>query len=91
MINERREGEEDLSDGNGEFVCECGDPTCATELRVSIGDYEKVRSDPRRFIIASGHGVEGVESIVERHGEYDIVEKNGTAGRVAEEEDPRDS
>jgi hypothetical protein len=47
-----------------------------------------VRANPRHFIVATGH--EGnFEHIVERQERYSIVEKEGRAGDVAEQTDPR--
>jgi hypothetical protein len=52
-------------------------------------DYERVRADPRRFVVVAGHEVPDAESVVERHPGYLLVEKVGEAASVAEELDPR--
>ena len=71
------------------FICECADPACTEIVRLSLGDYEAVRAHGDRFISRPGHETEGV-SVVERHDGYDVVEKEGRAGEVARELDPRD-
>jgi hypothetical protein len=71
-------------------ICECADGDCTERLEISVPKYEDVRTDPRRYIIVSGHGVPEFESIVEDGDAYQVVEKvDGTAAEVAEETDPR--
>ena len=38
-----------------DFVCECADPACAHRLNADLDDYEEVRSEPTRFMLAPGH------------------------------------
>ena len=71
------------------FVCECADDTCVERIHVPLGIYEAVRADPRRFVVASGHERGGIEQVVENGSGFTIVEKQGGAGEVAEETDPR--
>jgi hypothetical protein len=71
-------------------VCECGDAGCIDQLVVPGAEYERVRSDPTRFIVRTGHVLADVESVVEEHGRWDVVEKHaGLPAELAEEEDPR--
>jgi hypothetical protein len=72
-------------------VCECSDAVCMERVGpISIGEYEKIRSDPRRFIIAPGHQAADVEDVVEEKQAYWIVEKHeGVPADVARERDPR--
>jgi hypothetical protein len=73
-----------------EFICECGDSSCAERVHMSLADYEDVRSDPKRFIIAKGHEQLEYEKILSETDQYVIVEKlpGGPAG-AAIREDPR--
>ena len=76
--------------GSMTVICECGDPTCAEQLDVDVDLYERVRSDPTLFIVATGHDIEDVEEITSSHDGFDVVCKNKGAGRtVAETTDPR--
>ena len=76
------------SDERVGFVCECARLGCTELVEVSIADYEAIRSHPRRFLIATGHEVEG-EHVVSEAGGMAVVEKDGAAGRIAEARDPR--
>lgn len=70
------------------IICECGDDRCTDRLTLRLADYEAVRADPRRFFVMPGHEND-FERVVERFDGYSIVEKEGQAGRVAEQTDPR--
>jgi hypothetical protein len=69
------------------FVCECAHVGCILEIDMTLRDYEHVRSNPRRFIVAPSdeHVVPDVERVVERTDNYFVVEKIGVAAQVAEE------
>ena len=73
-----------------QFVCECGNSACAERIQMSIGAYEEIRSDPKRFFVVKGHETLEFEKIVEEREGYLIVEKlpGGPAG-IAIKEDPR--
>ena len=71
------------------FRCECSRLGCNTMIDVVGQAYERVRADPRRFLVAPGHELAEEESVVERHDSYLVVEKRAEAGEVAEETDPR--
>jgi hypothetical protein len=70
------------------FVCECSDDRCTERVAVPRPVYEAVRTHPRRFLVVPGHD-QDVEHVVEREARYAIVEKEGRAGEVAEQTDPR--
>jgi hypothetical protein len=73
-----------------DFVCECADPECAHRLTVDLEDYEEVRAEPTRFLLAPGHGDAAVERVVDRRGGFDIVQKVGSiAASVARALNPR--
>lgn len=72
------------------FRCECARLDCSTAVEVSLDEYERVRSNPRRFVMVSGHELPEFDAVVERRPGYLIVEKRGGAGEIAEREDPRD-
>ncbi len=71
------------------FRCECARLGCNLLVDLTLPEYEHVRSNPRHFLIISGHELPEVESVVERHDKYLIVEKQDEAGEHAEEKDPR--
>ena len=71
-------------------VCECADGDCTDRLQISVSTYERVRTDPRRFVIVPGHELAEFEPVVESTEGYDIVQKReGAAAELARETDPR--
>jgi hypothetical protein len=72
-----------------DFLCECGDATCATQVPMTLGEYEALRASPVRFFVVPGHQSDDVEVVVEAHANYVVVEKTGQAAKIARERDPR--
>lgn len=71
-------------------ICECANGDCTERLVIPVSTYEAVRSDPRRYVLVSGHAMPEFESVVDGGNGYDIVEKlEGPAAELAEETDPR--
>ena len=71
------------------FRCECGRLGCNKLIEVTMGDYERVRSHPRQFLIVTGHEQPEFETVVYARENYSVVEKQDEAGREAEARDPR--
>lgn len=71
------------------FRCECGQLGCSRLIELLAPEYERIRASPLRFLIAPDHDVPDAETVVETHEGYLVVEKQGEAGHVAEETDPR--
>jgi hypothetical protein len=80
-LEERHEG----SEAEIDFICECSSDLCTEHIAVDKKTYERVRENPRRFIVLPGHVDETLESVVETHPGYVIVEKTGAAGNIAEQ------
>jgi len=38
-----------------EFICECDDESCTRVLRMTVEQYEAVRTDPSAFAVLPGH------------------------------------
>ena len=73
-----------------DLLCECGNPDCVDKIEMSIEAYEWLRADPARFALVSGHEQPDVETIIQRHQRYDVVEKHaGESERVAKATNPR--
>jgi hypothetical protein len=70
-------------------ICECGDADCTERLELRTSEYERIRGDSLRYVIASGHELGDVEVVLERHDGWEVVRKAGAAGEVSEETDPR--
>jgi hypothetical protein len=75
--------------GPAGFRCECARLGCTRIINVPIAEYERVREDPRRFVVATGHEQAEFETVVARGGGYVVVEKRGDAAELAEMTDPR--
>jgi hypothetical protein len=71
------------------FLCECADGACAQHIQLSTQQYEHVRSAASHFVIRPSHYYPDIETVIERHIGYWIVQKSGEAEQVAEETDPR--
>ena len=85
---ERKLSDLSLVEGRSPFVCECDDPGCTDIVRLTLAEYEHVRSNPVWFLIAPGHPVVAGE-IVSRDERFEVVEKQGRAAEIAEQRDPR--
>jgi hypothetical protein len=73
-----------------DFVCECADPGCAHRLNADLEDYEQVRSEPTRFMLAPGHEEPEIERVVDRTRDYNVVEKFGpVVTPIVRQLDPR--
>jgi hypothetical protein len=72
-----------------EFVCECSTSGCFERLLLTLREYEAVRANGTHFLVKSGHEDIEVETVFTNRREYVVVEKDGVAGLVALEEDPR--
>ena len=66
-----------------DFLCECSDPMCAERVVMTSAEYEYVRPDPTRFVVAKGHVLPEVESVVDRAKDHVVVEKEGEAADIA--------
>jgi hypothetical protein len=72
------------------YFCECGDPACDQKVALRRPDYERVRGVSAHFFVVPGHEIPDVETVVEAHREWLVVEKAEPEARViAEQTDPR--
>lgn len=69
------------------FLCECADMTCHEIVFMSLGEYSKIRRDPRHFLNVPGHQAssQGWARVIGKHDAYFVVQKIGPAGDVAEQ------
>jgi hypothetical protein len=59
------------------LVCECVRTGCSVPIEVEPDTFNRVRENPLQFLVAPGHEELDVESVVEQHPGYLIVEKHG--------------
>jgi hypothetical protein len=72
-----------------EFICECSTSGCFERLWLTLPEYEEVRQDGTHFLLAEGHEDIEIEQVVSHQENFVIVEKDGVAGVVAEDDNPR--
>ena len=73
-----------------ELICECADPACAERISFTVREYEELRGEPDRFVVAPGHEVADVEDVVATGERWHIVRKRpGEPTKLAEATDPR--
>ena len=91
-VNERiAETAETLGSDDAVFVCECADAGCDERLPARLDEYQQVRSDGVRFLVAPGHEEADYERVLYRELEYQVVakSKNRRLAQAVEELDPR--
>jgi hypothetical protein len=71
------------------FHCECSTEGCVETIELAPADYDRIASHLERFVVAPGHQRTNVETVLERHASYLVVEKTGEARAEIEREHPR--
>jgi hypothetical protein len=58
------------------FHCECGrDDGCSAKVAMTLDEYDRVRAEDDRFVVAPGHENAEIECVVERDDRFVIVDK----------------
>lgn len=63
----------DQEAGQGEFLCECGQRDRISAITLDLEEFKQVRGEQDVFVVAPGHGVEGVDRFLESRDGYDLV------------------
>lgn len=75
-VNERiAESAQRFDSDTAEFVCECDDRSCTHRIETPLEEYDRIREEPTRFLLAPGHENEAIERVVERRSQYWVVDK----------------
>jgi hypothetical protein len=72
-----------------DFICECSSLGCMERLTLTRSEYEHIRQGGDRFAVVPGHEDVALETVVENHQTYLVVEKQGQAGSIARATNPR--
>lgn len=72
------------------FICECGSPGCEERIALPMDAYRSIRKGELHFFVKPGHEIPTAETVVERHGDYLIVEKPEEARPVLKVVQSRD-
>ena len=91
--NERMSGWEERHTEFGAelYHCECSELDCREKVRLEKADYERVRADSAHFVVIPGHEKPTVETVIEPHEDWAIIEKNQDVRELVEQTDPRRS
>jgi hypothetical protein len=81
--------ERDREDSPELYFCECADPVCEQKIALRASDYERIRSDSDRFFVVPGHEIPDVETVVERHENWVVIQKDPEVQHIVEDTDPR--
>ena len=75
----------------GDWVCECASQACSERIEVMLPEYDEVRANPMRFLVAPSddHVLPEIEKVVAKAEGYWVVEKEGMAAKLATKVDPR--
>ena len=76
--------------GDADFFCECADVECMEKIRMTLVEYEALRTESTHFAVKPGHVLPQDERVVDERVGYIVVEKVGRAGERAAELDPRE-
>jgi len=85
-------GLQDLSREPGElsgFVCVFGNLACTVLVHLDLEEYDAVRSDPRRFVLAPGHEIAEAEEVLEHDERFWVVRKSEDVRAIVEASDLR--
>jgi hypothetical protein len=73
-----------------EYRCECSDGLCASIVSLTRIEYEAVRANGLRFVIATHHENPELDGLIAEHERYSVVAKlPGEPARIALGSDPR--
>lgn len=75
--------------GTERYLCECAEPDCTEKVELTHSQYEYVRSNSRWFVVIPGHEVPDVETVVDTHEGWNLIEKAPAVDDIAEATDPR--
>ena len=70
------------------YLCECADLACPARIELTQEAYEAVRENSLHFFCAPGHEIPDVETVIERHEKYVVIEKGPEVADLVTETDP---
>jgi hypothetical protein len=89
-VNERiAQSAEMIGAASADFVCECADADCGRPIGATLEEYERIRADGARFLLAPEHEELEHEVVLESGPGYRIVEKLRAVGAAARRLSPR--
>lgn len=90
LVNERINDLSPATTGEFGVICECSLLACKTQIMIRPEVYEQTRARSDHFIVLRGHQLNDIETVIEDHGTFFVIEKTpAEAKRIAEEMNPR--
>ena len=71
------------------YLCECASLRCPERIPMTREQYEAVRAHSSYFLCAPGHERPEVETVVDRHAHYFVVQKLPEVRDIVTATDPR--
>jgi hypothetical protein len=71
------------------YFCECADAECREKVPLREADYERVRRNSDHFLIVPGHELVEVETVIESHDDWTVIEKDPEVREIVKATDPR--
>lgn len=71
------------------YRCECGDPRCSEAIDLTVVEYESVRGESARFLVARDHEDPQTGSVVCERERFSVVQIVDGTARIASHADPR--
>ena len=75
-VNDTMRNELGDGDGDGKFLCECGNIACTEKLALTAEDLRLLHSIEGYFVVLPGHHIPEIETLVKQNGHYTIVHNN---------------
>jgi hypothetical protein len=69
------------------MFCECGRLECDQRVPMTASEYHEARARSTTFVVAPGHQLPEIERVIGATDRYVLVEKQGEAAAVAEQDD----
>ena len=66
------------------YYCECADRECHTKVGIRASDYERIRKNSAYFFVLPGHEAAEIETVIESHDDWIVVEKDAHIREIAE-------
>jgi hypothetical protein len=71
------------------YFCECADAQCRQKVPLRGSDYERIRNHSSHFFVVPGHEVPDIETVIESHEDWVVIEKEPEVREITEATDPR--
>jgi hypothetical protein len=73
-----------------EYICECSDTDCRQPIELDDREYEDIRADGARFVIAPDHENPELDQVIRENARFSTIERlPGKLARLARSRDPR--